>query len=197
MIQQDSTLRVSPWFADEELVEWLEEQEVSCETDFLNLSDVAWAAVQRAPGATLVLVDALEQVRQRPKLQKPSEAPSIQRQNSGSLSGGKSAVEMEVHGFIGIITMCNETKRNALSQQLGRRFLFSLGKDASDLQSVSVGPGPRRLAGGFTVFIGTQKLNGDLTLPVLANAPFSTFCRDGFYSTFLRPVGFSSTQDVG
>eukprot|EP00435_Cladocopium_sp_Y103_P021184 s3415_g5.t1 len=89
----------------------------------------AWAAVQRAPGATLVLLDALEHLRTaRPWprlsgawLEKPGapEAPSIQRQNSGSICGGKSAVEMEVHGFIGIITMCNESKRNALSQKLG------------------------------------------------------------------------------
>jgi len=104
--------------SDEELVEWLKGQEVFCETDLLNLSDTAWAAVQRAPGATLVLLDALEHLRARPR---PGaafpEAPPIQRQNSGSICG-KSAVEMEVHGFIGIITMCNESKRNALSQHV-------------------------------------------------------------------------------
>ena len=109
--------------SDQELVEWLKDQEVSCEADFLSLSEGAWAAVKSAPGATLVLLDALEHVRQRPvapekipEIEVPV-APTIQRQTSGSI-GGKSVVEMEVHGFIGIITMCNETKRNALSQHV-------------------------------------------------------------------------------
>ena len=69
--------------------------------------DSAWAAVQRAPGATLVLLDALEQLRLHPRLPGPAaatgagafpEAPLIQRQSSGSICGGKPAVEMEVHG---------------------------------------------------------------------------------------------------
>ena len=72
--------------------------------------DTAWATVQHAPGATLVLLDALEHLRTRPRLgaawpEKPGapgapgapEVPAMQRQNSGFICG-KSAVEMEVHG---------------------------------------------------------------------------------------------------
>ena len=98
--------------SDDELVEWLQEQEVSQEQDFLNLSESAWTAVKHAPGASLVLLDALEQLRQtRPKMEKPPEV-------TPAPTGSKAVVEMEVHGFIGIITMCNESKRNALSQKV-------------------------------------------------------------------------------
>lgn len=100
--------------SDHDLVEWFKEQEVSSEQDFLKLSESAWSFVKHAPGASLVLLDALDHLRQT----RPKEKLTDKNSEGPILPGSKSVVEMEVHGFIGIITMCNESKRNALSQRV-------------------------------------------------------------------------------
>lgn len=106
---------------ERELVDWLREQEITCEADLLSLSDSSFQSIQKAPGATLVLFDALQQIR--------TEQPvTTQARSSGSSlkKNTKACVELNVQGLIGTVTLSNEEKRNALSHQVCTELALAL-----------------------------------------------------------------------
>lgn len=106
---------------DCELVDWLQEQEVTSEADLLALSEFSFQAIQRAPGATLILFDALRKIRDEhllPVVPKPK-ATQKQQCSSSSDKGTKARlVEIYVQGPVGTITLSNDSKRNALSHKM-------------------------------------------------------------------------------
>lgn len=118
--------------SDDELAAWLEAQEVTSEAELLGLSDVAFATVAQAPGASLVLLDALRQLREEALGQRiqgrrlsradlsfddAAEAASASAAPVVTLieAGKRQVVEIKVQGFVGTIMMCNDAKRNAFS----------------------------------------------------------------------------------
>jgi len=106
---------------DRELVDWLREQEVTTEADLLALSEFSFQAIQRAPGATLMLFDALQKIRNEHTLPAAPKPKSTQREQcSSSPDKGTKArlVEIYVQGLIGTITLSNDAKRNALSHKM-------------------------------------------------------------------------------
>lgn len=123
--------------SDVEFVAWLGEQEVTTAADFYNLSNESLTAMVQAPGASLVLVDALRKLREthikqaprrgscyafaaerRSVVAAPEPAGQALQELRGACSSKSRLVEIQVSNRIGTITMCNDAKRNALSWQV-------------------------------------------------------------------------------
>lgn len=105
--------------SDEQLAAWLVRQEVATEADFLGLTDEAMVSVAQAPGASLVLVDALRRIRRDavdatgPQRARLSSEPAAEAAGAGPAR----YVEVAVQGHVATLTLCNDAKRNALSTE--------------------------------------------------------------------------------
>lgn len=107
--------------SDDELVVWLESQEICDASDFFGLSDAGFTMVEKAPGATVVLLESLRNMCIEATEPKPRLSPGSER-----LLTRAPLVEVQVHGHIGSIIMDHQAKRNALSHALCQGILKGL-----------------------------------------------------------------------
>lgn len=117
-IVSEARVRTGKQRDDTPLVTWLLEQEVETAQDFVNLSPESLEHMSsNAPGASMVLMDALRQLKQElsPGEEVETSNGSSELQPTQSL---ERIVAVEVHGHVGTITMNMHSKRNALSTML-------------------------------------------------------------------------------
>jgi len=121
--------------SDQEVAAWLDQQEVTSKEDLLALSEASFSAFQQAPGMSLVLLDGFRRMRAKTSatsacqpdspLNKPREA--FAKQVSAE-SADVELVELVIHGHIGTIMLCNDTKRNALNHKVCNQICSALGR---------------------------------------------------------------------
>jgi len=98
---------------DKLLEQYLSDNEVTSMDDFQNLSDCSFTMLLQQPFATLVMADALRQLRRQRVRQSspPSKRPRLEHAPSSLCS-------TSIEGHIGTVTMAHNEKRNALGARL-------------------------------------------------------------------------------
>ena len=112
-----------PSARDGELVGYLTSQEVETAGDFFALSDEAFRQVTQAPGASLVLVDALRALRRDRDASRAPTSPRASRAASLPVPKRDAALagplcSTAINDTVGVITMTHSRKRNALCERL-------------------------------------------------------------------------------
>lgn len=123
LVAEARALTGKPATPNDALLErYLSDNEVTSPDDFQNLSDCSFTMLLQQPFVTLVMADALRQLRrQRVRAcapSSPAKRPRLEHGMTHAAEGPSSLCSTSIEGHIGTVTMTHNEKRNALGATL-------------------------------------------------------------------------------